>query len=66
MPPMGSRSVYPWLSIALGIALMLFAVAAPMAMIVGVVETTFWLSFLAYAGGFAGFIMGLLGFVFSR
>lgn len=51
----------------LGIGLMIFGVAAPFLMIIKVLETSFWLSFLSYAASIVGMVLGFLGlFMYTK
>ena len=43
--------------------MILFGVCASFAMVLRLVETTFWLSFLAYIGSMMGLLFAILGVV---
>lgn len=47
--------------IIIGFLLVLFGFVAPLLMVVGVLESTFFLNFLSYAASVSGLIMGIIG-----
>ena len=47
--------------ILIGFFLVLFGFILPWLMILGIVKTTFWLSFLVYGSQVSGLILGILG-----
>jgi len=47
--------------IIIGFLLVLFGAAMPWFLILGYVESTFWLNFLIYGASVAGLIMGVMG-----
>jgi len=47
--------------IIIGVVLLLIGVALPFSMIIGLLESTLFLNFLAYGCSTAGFISGIIG-----
>jgi hypothetical protein len=47
--------------IGVGFILVTFGFAAPFLMVIGVLESTFWLNFLSYAASVGGLFMGIIG-----
>ncbi len=45
----------------IGAFLVIFGVVVPFLMVLRLIETTFWLSFLAYAASVAGLLFGVIG-----
>lgn len=51
----------------LGVGLMLFGVIIPFLMILRIIETSFWLSFLSYGASVSGMVIGFLGlFMYTK
>jgi hypothetical protein len=55
------RELQPLELIAVGFFLVLFGCTVPFLMVVRVIETSFFLSFLSYAASVAGMLLGLVG-----
>jgi hypothetical protein len=51
----------PIAMLSVGFLLMVMGVALPMLMIVKIIESTFFLNFLAYSASLVGLILGMLG-----
>ena len=41
--------------------LLLFGIAAPFLMVIGVLESTFWLNFISFGSSVVGLFLGLIG-----
>lgn len=51
----------------LGVGLMLFGVIIPFLMILRIIETSFWLSFLSYGASVSGLVIAFLGlFMYAK
>ena len=50
--------------IAIGLVLVILGVVGPVLMVLELVETTFWLSFLSYGASTCGLILGMTGSAF--
>ncbi len=57
---------HPKLVISISVLLMLFGVVMPFLMVIGLVESTFFLNFLSYACSVLGFVLGLTSLAASR
>lgn len=53
--------VHPRSLIVIGFFLVLFGFVAPFLMVLRVVQTSFFLSFLSYGASFAGLLLGIIG-----
>ena len=51
----------PGLLIAIGFVLVLFGVAVPFLMVIGILEASFWLGFLSFAASVGGLYLGIIG-----
>lgn len=49
--------------LVIGFILVLFGFLAPFLMVIHVIQPTFWLSFVSYAGSMIGLMFGLIGAV---
>jgi hypothetical protein len=47
--------------ILLGFALVVFGAAAPFLMVIGILQTSFWLSILSYSSSVIGLLIGVVG-----
>ncbi|GAB4505627.1 MAG: hypothetical protein Fur0043_26240 [Anaerolineales bacterium] len=57
---------HPRLLFVLAVLLMLFGVVMPFLMVIGVVESTFFLNFLSYGASTLGFLLGFVALAASR
>jgi hypothetical protein len=55
------RQIIPTQMICLGFLLVLFGFVAPFLMTIGLVEPSFWLSFLSHAASVSGLFLGIIG-----
>ena len=54
----------PWKLIAIGLVLVIIGVIGPVLMVLELVETTYWLSFVSYGASTCGLILGMTGSAF--
>ena len=54
----------PWKLIAIGLVLVIIGVIGPVLMVLELVETTYWLSFVSYGASTCGLIIGMVGSAF--
>jgi len=57
---------HPKRLLALAICMMLFGVAAPFLMVMRILESTFFLNFLAFIASTFGFLLGIVGVAMLR
>ena len=56
--------MHPRTILILGFVLVLFGFAAPLLMMLKVIQPSFWLSFLSFGASVAGLFLGLVGTAF--
>ena len=54
----------PWKLIGIGLVLVVLGVVGPVLMVLGLAETTYWLSFLSFGASTCGVLMGMVGSAF--
>lgn len=59
-------SLDPKYLLPIGFLLVLFGAVAPFLMVMGVLESTFFLNFLSFAASIVGLFLGLLGIALYR
>lgn len=58
---------HPWQLLVVAFVLLLLGLLLPLFMVLGVLPSTFFLNFLAYAASLSGMILGMIGIVlYSR
>ncbi|MEJ5310256.1 MAG: hypothetical protein WHX52_10820 [Anaerolineae bacterium] len=64
---MNDMLAHPWKLLVLAFVLLLLGLLLPLLMVLGVLNSTFFLNFLAYAASFSGMVLGMIGAVlYSR
>lgn len=56
-----TMQIRPKLFILIGFVLVLFGVVAPLFIVIKIIESTFWLNFLAFGAQVAGLMLGIIG-----
>lgn len=56
--------VAPWKLIGIGLVLVILGVIGPSLMVLGMIESTFWLGGLSYLSSTIGLILGVIGSAF--
>jgi hypothetical protein len=53
--------LHPLKIIFIGFVLVLFGFLAPFLMVIGVIKTSYWLSFLSHGASVSGLLLGIIG-----
>ena len=57
------RNINPKTIFEIGFALLLIGLILPIMMVIHIIESTFFLNFVAYTSSFLGLMLGIIGFV---
>lgn len=55
----------PWLLIAIGFVMVLFGATVPFLMVMGILQSSFWLGFVSYGASITGVVLGLIGLAWN-